>query len=51
MLLTLKRFGFNDSFVNWVKTMYTDIQTCVINYNANGISDLELKNNVVSSAN
>jgi hypothetical protein len=25
MLLTLKRFGFNDSFVNWVKTMYTDI--------------------------
>ena len=30
MLLTLKRFGFNDSFVNWVKTMYTDIQTCVI---------------------
>ena len=31
MLLTLKRFGFNDSFVNWVKTMYTDIQTCVIN--------------------
>jgi hypothetical protein len=31
MLLTLKRFGFNDSFVNWVNTMYTDIQTCVIN--------------------
>jgi hypothetical protein len=31
MLLTLKRFGFNDSFVNWVKAMYTDIQTCVIN--------------------
>jgi hypothetical protein len=31
MLLTLKRFGFNDSFVNWVKTLYTDIQTCVIN--------------------
>jgi hypothetical protein len=30
-LLTLKRFGFNDSSVNWVKTMYTDIQTCVIN--------------------
>jgi hypothetical protein len=70
MLLTLKRFGFNDSFVNWVKTMYTDIQTCVINngwisemfrntrgirqgfsFNANGISDLELKNNVVASAN
>ena len=25
MLLALKRFGFNDSFVNWVKTMYTDI--------------------------
>jgi hypothetical protein len=31
MLLTLKRFGFNNSFVNWGKTMYTDIQTCVIN--------------------
>ena len=31
MLFTLKRFGFNDSFVNSVKTMYTDIQTCVIN--------------------
>ena len=31
MLLTLKRFGFDESFVNWVKTMYTDIQTCVIN--------------------
>ena len=31
MLFTLKRFGFNDSFVNWVNTMYTDIQTCVIN--------------------
>ena len=31
MLLTLKCFGFNDSFVNWAKTMYTDIQTCVIN--------------------
>ena len=38
MLLTLKRFGFNDSFANWVKTMNTDIQTCVIN---NGwISDM-----------
>ena len=31
MLLILKRFGFNDSFVNWVNTMYIDIQTCVIN--------------------
>ena len=31
MLLTVKRFGFNDSFVNWVQTMHTDIQTCVIN--------------------
>jgi hypothetical protein len=28
MLFTLTHFGFNDSFVNWVKTMYTDIQTC-----------------------
>jgi hypothetical protein len=25
MLLTLKRFGFNDSFVNWVNTMYSDL--------------------------
>jgi hypothetical protein len=46
MLLTLKRFGFNDSFVNWVKIMQNnDIQTCVIN---NGwISDM-LRNTRVS---
>ena len=25
ILLTLKRFGFNDSFVNWAKTMYSDL--------------------------
>jgi hypothetical protein len=41
MLLTLKCFGFNDSFVNWVKTMYTDIQTSVIN---NGWISEMLKN-------
>jgi hypothetical protein len=31
MLNTLKNFGFNESFINWVKTLYTDIQTCVMN--------------------
>ena len=31
MLNTLKHFGFNESFINWVKTLYTDIQTCVMN--------------------
>ena len=31
MLFTLKHFGFNDSILNWVKTMNTYIQTCVIN--------------------
>jgi hypothetical protein len=31
MLHTLKHFGFNESFINWVKTLYTDIQTCVMN--------------------
>jgi hypothetical protein len=31
MLNTLKHFGFNESFINWVNTLYTDIQTCVMN--------------------
>ena len=31
MINTLKHFGFNESFINWVKTLYTDIQTCVMN--------------------
>ena len=31
MLGTLKHFGFNESFIKWVKTMYTDVQTCVMN--------------------
>ena len=31
MLNTLKHFGFNESFINWVKTLYTVIQTCVMN--------------------
>jgi hypothetical protein len=31
MLNTLKHFGFNGSFINWVNTLHTDIQTCVIN--------------------
>ena len=38
MLNTLIHFGFNESFINWVKTLYSDIHTCVIN---NGwISDM-----------
>jgi hypothetical protein len=41
MLLTLIRFGFNDSFVNWVKPMYANIQTCVIN---NGWISATLRN-------
>ena len=31
MLGTLKHFGFNQSFISWVKTLYSDIQTCVMN--------------------
>ena len=31
MYVTLKHFGFNDSFINWVKALYSSIQTCVIN--------------------
>jgi hypothetical protein len=31
MLNTLKHFGFNESFINWVNTLHTDIQTCVMN--------------------
>ena len=31
MLRTLKHFGFNDSFIRWVETLYTNIQTCVLN--------------------
>ena len=31
MLNTLKHFGFNESFINWIKTLYTVIQTCVMN--------------------
>ena len=41
MLNTLKHFGFNESFINWVKTLYTDIQTCVMN---NGWVSEMLKN-------
>jgi hypothetical protein len=28
---TLKHFGFNESFIIWVKTLYSNIQTCVMN--------------------
>ena len=31
MLTVLKHFGFNDSFISWVKTLYNGIQTCVTN--------------------
>ena len=31
MLTTLRHFGFNDSFISWVKTLYAEIQTCVSN--------------------
>jgi hypothetical protein len=31
MLNTLKNFGFNESFISWLKTLYTDIQTCIMN--------------------
>ena len=31
MFTVLKHFGFNDSFIRWVKTLYSDIQTCIIN--------------------
>jgi hypothetical protein len=31
ILTTLKHFGFNESFLIWVKTLYSNIQTCVMN--------------------
>ena len=31
MFKVLRYFGFNDSFISWVETLYNDIQTCVIN--------------------
>ena len=31
MFTTLKHFGFNDSFIQWVETLYANIQTCVMN--------------------
>ena len=30
-MTTLKHFGFNESFILWVKTVYSNIQTCVMN--------------------
>lgn len=30
-LSLLKHFGFNVPFINWVKTLFTGLQTCVIN--------------------
>jgi hypothetical protein len=31
ILTTLKHFGFNESFTIWVQTLYSNIQTCVMN--------------------
>ena len=31
MLKTLKKFGFKDNFINWVKVLYNDISSCIIN--------------------
>jgi hypothetical protein len=31
ILTTLKHFGFNEPFLIWVKTLYSNIQTCVMN--------------------
>jgi hypothetical protein len=31
ILTTLKHFEFNESFIIWVKTLYSNIQTCVMN--------------------
>ena len=31
ILTTLKHFGFNESFIIWVKILYSNIQTCVMN--------------------
>ena len=35
MCQALKSFGFGPSFINWVKTLYNDVEGCVLN---NGIS-------------
>ena len=37
---TLKSFGFGDSFNKWVKILYTDIESCIIN---NGITSKYFK--------
>ena len=29
ILTTLIHFGFNESFIIWAKTLYTNIQTCI----------------------
>ena len=31
MFGTFKHFRFNESVISWVKTLYSDIQTCVMN--------------------
>ena len=31
LFLTLKTFGFNDSFISWIKTLYNNCSTCIMN--------------------
>ena len=31
MFETLRKFGFKENFIKWVKVMYTDIQGCILN--------------------
>ena len=31
LICTLKKFGFGDSFINWIKIFLDDKQSCVIN--------------------
>jgi hypothetical protein len=31
MFAVLKKFGFSDSFINWIKIMYTNISSCIMN--------------------
>ena len=31
LLCTLKKFGIGDSFINWIKILLNDQQSCVIN--------------------
>jgi hypothetical protein len=53
MFGTLKHFRFNESFISLVKTLYSDIQTCVMNngwVSANFKNSRGLRQNVLLSA-